>query len=156
MVLAAVCQLTSSASIPNNLSVCLSLLKRSAAAGAKAVFFPEASDFISSGSGSGPPGEEVARLTRSRENEEFVRGLREGARNEGVWVSVGVHEDPERPILVGGSTTRAEELNRPVMDGKRCFNSHLIIDDRGEVALKYRKTHLFDVDIAGGLRIKER
>lgn len=154
MVLAAVCQLTSSASIPANLSTCLSLLKRSASAGAKAVFFPEASDFISSGSG--PSGEEVARLTRSKENKDFVRGLREGARSEGVWISVGVHEDPERPIQVAGSSTGPETLNRPVKDGKRCFNSHLIVDDRGEVALKYRKTHLFDVDIVGGLRIKER
>lgn len=134
MVLAAVTQLTSSPNILSNLSVATSLIRRSAAAGARMVFLPEATDFIA-------PGSSVASLTHSRENAQFVDDVRRCAKEARVWVSVGVHEPG------GGGGEGGEAL--------RCYNTQLVIDDEGSVQGRYRKTHLFDVDIKGGLRIKE-
>jgi deaminated glutathione amidase len=39
----------------------------------------------------------------------------------------------------------------------RRYNSHLIINDEGQIVSKYRKMHLFDVDLTskGGLQLKE-
>ena len=43
----------------------------------------------------------------------------------------------------------------PVEDIARVYNTHLVIDDKGEIQRKYRKTHLFDVEISGGAIMKE-
>lgn len=40
------------------------------------------------------------------------------------------------------------------MDGKKILNSHLMIDDQGNLVGNYSKIHLFDVQ-AGSLNIKE-
>ena len=50
-------------------------------------------------------------------------------------------------ILIGGSI--------PERDGDLIYNTSFVYDQSGEVAAKYRKMHLFDVDIKGGLRFKE-
>lgn len=133
MVLFAVTQMTSSSLISSNASIACSLISRAAAAGAKAVFLPEATDFIA-------PSNRVAELSRSRENADFVHRVRDAAKRDKVWVSVGIHEP------VAGNNT----------DASRCYNTQLLVDDLGEVRTRYRKTHLFDVDIEGGMRIKER
>lgn len=38
---------------------------------------------------------------------------------------------------------------KEVADGKRVYNTHLIVNDAGELASVYRKVHLFDVDVEG-------
>jgi predicted amidohydrolase len=68
-----------------NLENVSNIIKEAAAAGAKMVFLPEASDFITNAS-------EVMKLTRPLDQNEFVLGVRERARASGVWISVGVHE----------------------------------------------------------------
>ena len=35
-------------------------------------------------------------------------------------------------------------------DAAHLYNSHLILDSRGNIAASYRKIHLFDVDVPGG------
>lgn len=155
--LAAVGQLTSGGIILENLSAATSIIRRASQAGAKAVFLPEATDFIA-------PATEVARLTTSEDNSRFVEGIRESAKENKVTVSVGIHEPP------------SEEK-----DKTRCFNTQLLIDPKGDIIQKYRKVriflcftfpvrtldahpapllfarqlHLFDVDIKGGLTILE-
>ena len=37
----------------------------------------------------------------------------------------------------------------------RVYNTHLILDNHGNVAGKYNKLHLFDIDIKGGVTLKE-
>lgn len=37
----------------------------------------------------------------------------------------------------------------------KLLNTHLIIDDRGKIVATYDKTHLFDLDIAGKIRLCE-
>ena len=40
-------------------------------------------------------------------------------------------------------------------DDKRVHNSHVIVNDSGDIVEVYRKIHLFDVDIKDGPRLKE-
>lgn len=60
--------------------------------------------------------------------------LEEAAREEGIY-------------LVGGSV--------PERDGPDLYNSSFAFDPRGRLIARYRKTHLFDVDIAGGISFQE-
>ncbi|CAO1618720.1 unnamed protein product [Sympodiomycopsis kandeliae] len=131
MVLAAVTQLTSSSVISSNLSLVQSLIKRCSTSGAKMVFLPEATDFISSAS-------EVIKLTYSKENQQFLTGVQESAKENNVWISVGIHEP----------------LSSDKQD--RCWNTQVVINDNGEIESRYRKLHLFDVDSnSKGIQIKE-
>lgn len=40
-------------------------------------------------------------------------------------------------------------------NSNRVFNSHIIINSTGEISAVYRKIHLFDIDVPGGIRLKE-
>lgn len=125
----AVAQLTSGGAIAENLAVAVRLIGSAAQAGAHAVFLPEATDFIA-------PPTEAAALTRSAANAEFVTEVCGAAKTHRVWVSVGVHEPPST-------------------DEARCFNTQLLIDETGAVRERYRKLHLYDVDIQNGPSILE-
>ena len=63
--------------------------------------------------------------------------LRELAARHGVWI-------------VGGGTPE-----RVPGDPRRSYNTALVVDPRGELAARYRKIHLFDVDIPGGAVLRE-
>jgi deaminated glutathione amidase len=55
----------------------------------------------------------------------FVRGLAQAARRSGVWVVSGMFETAEQTA-------------------DKCYNTTVVIDERGEMVTYYRKTHLFD------------
>jgi predicted amidohydrolase len=93
------------------------------------IFLPEASDFITINK------EETLKLTTTLANSEFLLGLQDLAKKENVWVSVGVHESTPVPTKV--------------------YNTHVVIDDNGELVSAYRKIHLFNVDIENGPRLME-
>jgi predicted amidohydrolase len=95
----------------------------------QALFLPEASDYIA-GSGA-----ETVSLVQPVDKSEFVLGLREEARREKLPIHVGVHE--------------------PGVDAAKVKNTVLWIDERGEIAHRYQKIHLFDVDIKDGPVLKE-
>lgn len=65
---------------------------------------------------------------------ETVRALAAVAREHGVYV-------------VGGSITER--------DGDRLYNSSFIFDPNGQLLARHRKVHLFDVDLPGGVSVKE-
>ncbi|KAK4109181.1 carbon-nitrogen hydrolase [Canariomyces notabilis] len=113
----------------HNLAQCRLLVKKAVQAGAKALFLPEASDYIA-GSGA-----DTVRLVKPVEESEFVLGLREDARRERLPIHVGVHE--------------------PGLDTHRVKNTVLWINEAGEIAHRYQKIHLFDVDIEDGPVLKE-
>ncbi|KAK4186778.1 carbon-nitrogen hydrolase [Podospora australis] len=129
MALVAVGQLTSTASMAHNLRQCQVLVKKAVKAGAKALFLPEASDFISISA------EESLHLVKPVAQSEFVLGLQEEARRERLPIHVGIHE--------------------PGPDPDKLKNTVVWIDEQGRIAQRYQKIHLFDVDIKGGPVLKE-
>ncbi|KAK4693420.1 hypothetical protein P7C71_g3977, partial [Lecanoromycetidae sp. Uapishka_2] len=113
----------------HNLAQCQILVKKAVAAGAKALFLPEASDYIASS-----PTETIS-LVRSTETSPFVKGLQHEARQAKLPINVGIHE--------------------PATGGKRVKNTLIWIDEKGEITQRYQKLHLFDVEIKGGPILKE-
>uniref|UniRef100_UPI00398E80BE deaminated glutathione amidase n=1 Tax=Pristiophorus japonicus TaxID=55135 RepID=UPI00398E80BE len=57
----------------------------------------------------------------------------------GVWLSLG------------GFHERCHDWERD----RRIYNAHVLINDSGEIAVVYRKTHLFDVELKGRVSLKE-
>ncbi|PGH12347.1 hypothetical protein AJ80_06757 [Polytolypa hystricis UAMH7299] len=113
----------------HNLSQCQVLVQKAVAAGAKALFLPEASDYIASS-----PTESVS-LVRSVQESEFILGLQDEARNSQLHINVGIHE--------------------PAQGGEKVKNTLIWIDERGQITQRYQKIHLFDVEIEGGPVLKE-
>ncbi|PWY95074.1 carbon-nitrogen hydrolase [Aspergillus sclerotioniger CBS 115572] len=128
MVLAAVGQICSTASLAANLAQCQTLVRKAAAAGAKALFLPEASDYIASS-----PTESTS-LVRSVQDSEFVLGLQKEAKLASLHINVGIHE--------------------PAANG-RIKNTLIWIDEKGDITQRYQKIHLFDVEIKDGPVLKE-
>lgn len=89
----------------------------------------------------------VYNLAETLEKSFFVKGLQEEAKLSDVWVSVGVHERP--------ADASSQQTPNGHKDNKQCYNSQCLIDPEGNIASVYRKLHLFDVNIKGGLSIQE-
>lgn len=90
------------------------------------VFFPECFSFIGARPGESQDiAEEISGPTIAR--------YKELAFKHQIWLSLGGFQE-----------------KGPVGDeAKRIFNTHLIIDDKGEIQATYRKIHLFDVPMTG-------
>lgn len=74
-------------------------------------------------------------MARSTETKDFVLGLQDAARRTGLAINVGVHE--------------------PGDDATKVKNVLLWIDEHGDIAARYQKIHLFDVNIEGGPSLME-
>jgi predicted amidohydrolase len=125
----AIGQICSTADLTANLDQCQNLARRASAAGASALFLPEASDYIASSAA------ESVSLAQPLQSSPFVKGIQAAAKQHRLAINVGVHE--------------------PTGDGRRLRNSLLWIDDQGEIVKKYWKVHLFDVDIKDGPTLRE-
>jgi predicted amidohydrolase len=66
-----------------------------------------------------------------------MSSLRDLATKYGVW------------IVGGGTPEKVPD------DPRRAYNTAIAIDPRGEVVARYRKIHLFDIDIPGGAVLRE-
>ncbi|KAK3069234.1 Carbon-nitrogen hydrolase [Teratosphaeriaceae sp. CCFEE 6253] len=131
MALAAVAQITSTASMTHNLAQCRIVIQKAVAKGAKALFLPEASDYIG-----GSPDESLS-LCRPVSKSAFLLGLQEEAKKHKLPISVGVHEPSDEP------------------ESERIKNTLLWINEDGEIAHRYQKLHLFDLEVEGGPSMRE-
>ncbi|KAG9239454.1 carbon-nitrogen hydrolase, partial [Amylocarpus encephaloides] len=113
----AVGQLCSTSSMSHNLSLCNLLVKNAVEAGAKALFLPEATDYIASN-----PTESIA-LAIPMHRSPFVLGLRKVAKDASIAINVGIHV--------------------PAANGK-ILNRSCWINEKGDVESYYDKLHLFD------------
>jgi predicted amidohydrolase len=69
-------------------------------------------------------------------------GLRSIARESGLWISAGgMHVSGAPPDDATGNS--------------RVYNTHVILDEQGDVKAIYRKIHLFDVSIPGKVQLRE-
>ncbi|CAJ0628228.1 1338_t:CDS:2 [Entrophospora sp. SA101] len=128
MSLIAVAQFCASIDTEKNLEICTKLLKDGAQRGAKMIFFPEASDFITSNS------EQIANLTSLYSNN-FVDSISNIAKEQKIWVSICVHE----------TSSYLDHV----------YNAHLLINSEGIIIEKYYKLHLYDVEIRNELKMLE-
>ncbi|KAI1461225.1 carbon-nitrogen hydrolase [Annulohypoxylon moriforme] len=101
MAKAAIGQICSSNSMAHNLEQCVKLVGQAAAAGAKVLFLPEASDYI------GTSAAESLSLAKPISTSPFVNGLCSAAAKHKLAVHVGIHvpvavkpaPDPSNPVL---------------------------------------------------------
>jgi predicted amidohydrolase len=123
----AVCQLNSRADRDHNLAVARGLLESAQQAGAELAVLPEYVDYLGPGDGSPKP---------ERVDGEFAAFFAQAARELGIWVHAGSFHE------IGP-------------DERRTYNTSLVFDPRGELVARYRKIHLYDVEIAGRVSYQE-
>lgn len=121
----AVGQMCSTSSMEHNLSQVQILVSKAVAAGAKALFLPEASDWISHS------GEETLTLVRSVEDSLYVCGLQKLAKENKLAITAGIHEPGEK----GSGKVK---------------NTAIWLSERGEIVERYQKLHMFDMELTNG------
>jgi predicted amidohydrolase len=89
----------------------------------------------------------------------LLDGLSHIARASNMWISVGgIHERGAPPSTSSSvvenedkeSSSSSSSSSRP-----RTYNTHVILDNEGQVRAVYRKIHLFDVSIPGKVNLQE-
>jgi predicted amidohydrolase len=129
MFLAACVQLRSTSDAERCLDTAERLIRRAAGYGATLVATPEATTYL------GPHDRKVQLA-------EPVDGPTHRRLGE-LAAELGIH------LLIGSGAERAEG------EPGRCHNTSLLFDPEGALVASYRKMHLFDVDIPGGVRFSE-
>ncbi|XP_067380945.1 deaminated glutathione amidase isoform X2 [Channa argus] len=130
---AALCQVTATPDKEANFSACKQLVEDAKEQGASMVFLPEGFDFI------GSSREETLSLSESLAGDTVSR-YTQLARKLEVWLSLG------------GFHERGPDWETD----RRIYNSHIIINDKGDIVSVYRKSHLFDVELPEkGVSLKE-
>ena len=91
------------------------------------------------------------------ENGPLINRYRELARQYQVWLSLGgFHELVGRfGMCLDISIICGCVQNEDGTNHSRPYNCHLLLNADGETAAKYRKLHLFNVDIPGKVRLME-
>jgi len=126
---AALVQMTSVADTAANLCACAGHVKNAAGKGAKFVFFPENFAFMGKRPGHA---QEIAEPLDGP----LMSAYRDLAREHKVWLSLGGFQER--------------------CDGDaRIFNTHVIVDDAGDIRATYRKIHLYDAPFVGLMESKQ-
>lgn len=125
-------QMRSTDDLAANLAAVRDLTARAATDGAQLVVLPECFSFLGRGEGDKLP------IAEAVDGDGPIMGtLRELAAKHGTWI-------------VGGGTPE-----RIPGDARRTFNTAVVIDPAGALVARYRKIHLFDVDIPGVATLRE-
>jgi len=125
----AVVQMTSTPDKEATFAQLSALVTRAKSRGAAMTFVPECADYVSESR------DQAVALAEPLDGPTVSR-YRDLARTLGMWLSVGgYHEKPQ---------ASSKETNR-------IYNTHLLIDAEGTIEGVYRKIHMFDVDVPGGV-----
>lgn len=108
------------------------LIRQAAAGGARLILTPEASNFLIRDR------DRRETVLALQEDDAVVTGLRDLARQLGVW------------LLIGSAILRSG-----VAGDDRAANRSLLIDAEGQIVGSYDKLHVFDVDLPTGERWRE-
>ena len=121
---AAVIQLNSQADVADNLRRIGALVAEAAGAGATLIGLPENFAFL----GEENAKREIAESTEDDTAGPITRSMRELAKKHGIW------------LVAGGMAEATKDPLRP-------YNTSLLVAPDGHVAARYRKIHLFDIDL---------
>lgn len=129
--LVAVCQMTSTGDREKNYQVVSDLVSKARESNACMALFPEACDYLADNK------KDVVALAEPL-NGDLMTRYKSLARSNDIWLSLGgIHEK---------SAESSEKIH----------NTHVLIDNKGEIVGIYRKMHLFDMDNATtGVRLME-
>jgi predicted amidohydrolase len=125
-------QMSSQDDLAKNLAAACARIDEAARRGARVVVLPENFAFM----GTEAQKREIAESTDAPDAGPILRALSLAARRASVWV-VG-----------GGMPERSEDRERP-------FNTCVVLAPDGSIAARYRKIHLFDVDLPDGSTYRE-
>jgi len=125
-------QMCSGDDLAANLATVRALTDRAATDGAKLVVLPECFSFLGR-----KEGDKLAIAETLDGNGRVAGTLRELATKHKIWIVGG-----GTPEIVPG-------------DIARTYNTALVVDPNGDLVARYRKIHLFDVDIPGGAVLRE-
>jgi predicted amidohydrolase len=128
MFLASVIQLSSTADVTANLEQTTALISRAAGYGAQLVATPENTNFLG-------PMEEKVRRAEDWDGPTCTT-ISDLARKFGIYVLLG-------------------SFNQRSADPGRVYNTSALFDPDGAVVARYRKIHLFDVDLSERVRFRE-
>ncbi|MBX3229920.1 MAG: carbon-nitrogen hydrolase family protein [Labilithrix sp.] len=129
---AAVIQLSSQDDVRKNLERATALVAEAARAGATLIALPENFAFM----GEESHKREIAESTEEGSQGPITKAIVEAARASGVW------------LVAGGMPEKTADPARP-------FNTSLLVSPEGAVVARYRKIHLFDVDLPDGTKLLE-
>ena len=132
LVQVAVIQLSSQDDVNANLARLRELVLEAGRAGAELVCLPENFAFM----GEETKRLEIAERIDSGSDGPIVSALRNAARDAHVW------------LVAGGMPEESP-------DDKRPYNTSLLFEPDGRIATRYRKVHLFDVDLPDGTKLLE-
>uniref|UniRef100_A0A182T378 Nitrilase and fragile histidine triad fusion protein NitFhit n=1 Tax=Anopheles maculatus TaxID=74869 RepID=A0A182T378_9DIPT len=122
----AVAQMRSTNDKQHNFAQIQTITERAKANDVQFIFFPECCDFV------GTHREETLKLSEPLTGP-TVEQYRKLAREQNVWLSFGgVHES------IVEETTSGQQVNK-------IYNTHILINNVGELVASYRKLHMFNV-----------
>ncbi len=131
-------QMRSTDDLAANLASCRTLTRQAVSEGAKLVILPECFSFL------GRREDDKFAIAEQLDGQgPIMQTLRELAIQHDVW------------IVGGGTPERIPPPERIPGDAERTYNTAVVIDPRGALVARYRKIHLFDVDIPGGATLRE-
>ena len=124
MVKIAIFQMRSGIDVAANAAALVGAVEQAAAAGAAMLFTPEMSGLLDSDQ------VRAGALVRSEGEDQVLSAVRSAAKANGIWVHLG-----SLALREGGG---------------KLVNRGFVIDASGEIAARYDKIHLFDVDLPTG------
>ncbi|XP_062556274.1 nitrilase and fragile histidine triad fusion protein NitFhit [Armigeres subalbatus] len=120
----AIAQMRSTNDKNHNMGQVKTIIQKAKDQKASFVFFPECCDYV------GTNRDETLKLSETLTGR-TVTEYKQLAKANGLWLSMGgVHES-----IVGEASENVQNI----------YNTHIVIDDRGELVAKYRKLHMFNV-----------
>ncbi|KAG6734631.1 hypothetical protein I3842_01G280700 [Carya illinoinensis] len=125
----AAAQMTSINDLATNFATCSLLVKEAALAGAKLLCLPESFSYVGAKDG------DSVKIAEPLDGP-IMQKYCSLARESSIWLSLGGFQE-KGP------------------DDEHLCNTHVVIDDAGNIRSTYRKIHLFDVNIPGGRVYKE-
>ncbi|CAK9294753.1 unnamed protein product [Gordionus sp. m RMFG-2023] len=127
------CQLSSVHDKIANFQTCSRLILESKKEKANMVFLPECFDYMSRNK------EELIELAETLDGP-LIAQYKNLAKENTIWLSLGGFH---------------QKISNEKDALKKVYNTHIIINDKGEIVSTYNKYHLFDLDIPGKIRLKE-